>query len=79
MFGAVEGLLMFLCGSREYDELTLADMLATLAKVVTTLCRQGSKAQRATEAVGAYSYRRSTVQHPHHTAKTQYMLCCLDA
>lgn len=76
MFGAVEGLLMFLCGSREYDELTLADMLATLAKVVTTLCRQGSKAQRATEAVGAY--RRSAVQRPHHTAKTQYMLCCLD-
>lgn len=52
MFGAVEGLLLFLCGSGEYDELTLADMLSTLAKAITALCRQG-KNQRATETVGA--------------------------
>lgn len=53
MFGAVEGLLLFLCGSGEYDELTLADMLSTLAKSILALCRQGSKNQRATETVGA--------------------------
>lgn len=46
---------MFLCGSREYDELTLAEMLSTLAKVVTTLCRQGGKGQRATETVSKCS------------------------
>ncbi|CAN0448433.1 unnamed protein product, partial [Hapterophycus canaliculatus] len=49
VFGAVEGLLLFLCGSGEYDELTLADMLSTLAKVIVALCRQGNKNQRATE------------------------------
>lgn len=53
MFGAVEGLLLFLCGSGEYDELTLAEMLSTLAKVIVALCRQGNKNQRATETVGA--------------------------
>lgn len=63
MFGAVEGLLLFLCGSGEYDELTLADMLSSLAKAVVTLCRQGSKNQRATETAsvsvlyGAFSSR----------------------
>lgn len=46
----VEDLLLFLCGSREYDELTLCDILASLAKVITSLCRQGGKG-RATEAV----------------------------
>lgn len=51
VFGAVEGLLLFLCGSGEYDELTLADMLSTLAKSIVTLCRQGGKNQRATETV----------------------------
>lgn len=51
MFGAVEGLLLFLCGSGEYDELTLADMLSTLAKSIVALCRQGGKNQRATESV----------------------------
>lgn len=51
MFGAVEGLLLFLCGSGEFDELTLADMLSTLAKVIVALCRQGNKNQRATETV----------------------------
>lgn len=65
MFGAVEGLLIFLCGSREYDELTLAEMLSTLAKVITTLCRQGSKGQRATEAVGAHiAARRHVMLEP---------------
>lgn len=53
MFGAVEGLLLFLCGSGEYDELILADMLSTLAKSILALCRQGSKNQKATEQVGA--------------------------
>lgn len=51
VFGAVEGLLLFLCGSAEYDELTLADMLSTLAKSIVSLCRQGGKNQRATESV----------------------------
>lgn len=51
VFGAVEGLLLFLCGSGEYDELTLADMLSTLAKSIVSLCRQGGKNQRATESV----------------------------
>ncbi|CAN0426024.1 unnamed protein product [Pylaiella littoralis] len=51
VFGAVEGLLLFLCGSGEYDELTLADMLSMLAKSILALCRQGSKNQRATETV----------------------------
>eukprot|EP00903_Cladosiphon_okamuranus_P017675 g16276.t1 len=51
VFGAVEGLLLFLCGSGEYNELTLADMLSTLAKSIVSLCRQGSKNQRATESV----------------------------
>lgn len=46
---------MFLCGSGEYDELTLAEMLSTLAKIVTTLCRQGNKGQRVTETVSAIS------------------------
>ncbi|CAN0526664.1 unnamed protein product, partial [Ectocarpus sp. 12 AP-2014] len=49
VFGAVEDLLLFLCGSGECDELTLADMLSTLAKVIVALCRQGGKHQRATE------------------------------
>lgn len=53
MFGAVEGLLMFLCGSGEYDELTLAEILSTLAKVITALCRQGNKSQQVTQEVGA--------------------------
>lgn len=52
MFGAVEDLLLFLCGSGECDELTLADMLSTLAKAIVALCRQGGKHQRATETVG---------------------------
>lgn len=52
MFSLVDRLLMFLCGSREYDELTLCDMLKSLAKVITTLCRMGGKGQRATETVG---------------------------
>ena len=51
VFGAVEGLLLFLCGSGEYDELTLADMLSTLAKSIVSLCRQGGKNHRATESV----------------------------
>lgn len=63
MFAAVEGLLIFLCGSGEYDELTLAEMLSTLAKVVTTLCRQGNKAQRVTEAVGATDRVQYTAHH----------------
>eukprot|EP00904_Undaria_pinnatifida_P003079 jgi/Undpi1/12772/HiC_scaffold_6.g02440.m1 len=49
VFGAVEGLLMFLCGSGEYDELTLAEILSTLAKVITALCRQGNKSQQVTQ------------------------------
>lgn len=56
MFGAVEGLLLFLCGSGEYDELTLADMLSTLAKSIVSLCRQGGKNQKATESVRDVSY-----------------------
>ena len=52
MFGAVGDLLVFLCGCREYDELILADILAALAKIITTLCKQGNKGQTATEAVG---------------------------
>lgn len=51
MFGAVGGLLVFLCGSGEYDELTLADILGSLAKIITALCKQGNKGQKATEAV----------------------------
>lgn len=52
MFGAVDGLLMFLCGSREYDELTLCDMFSSLATVISNLCRQSGKGQRAaSEAV----------------------------
>lgn len=54
MFGAVEGLLLFLCGSGEYDELTLADMLSTLAKSIVSLCRHGGKKQRATESVSLH-------------------------
>ncbi|CAM9104713.1 unnamed protein product [Choristocarpus tenellus] len=48
VFGAVDGLLLFLCGSGEYDELTLSDMLGTLSTVVIALCREG-KALRAEE------------------------------
>lgn len=65
MFAAVEGLLMFLCGSGEYDELTLAEMLLTLAKVVTTLCKQGNKGQQVTEAVGAIGCVQSIAHHNH--------------
>ncbi len=61
MFGAVEGLLLFLCGSGEYDELTLADMLSSLAKAIVTLCRQGSKNQRATETASVYYCTSSLV------------------
>ncbi|CAM9508685.1 unnamed protein product [Ascophyllum nodosum] len=50
VFGAVGDLLVFLCGCREYDELILADILAALAKIITTLCKQGNKGQTATEA-----------------------------
>lgn len=56
---------MFLCGSGEYDELTLAQMLSTLAKVVTTLCKQGNKGQQITEAVGAIGHVQSIAHHNH--------------
>lgn len=48
---------MFLCGSREYDELTLCDALASLATVITTLCKQGGKGQWANEAVSLFLLR----------------------
>ncbi|CAN0290800.1 unnamed protein product [Ectocarpus sp. 6 AP-2014] len=61
VFGAVEDLLLFLCGSGECDELTLADMLATLAKVIVALCRQGGKHQRATETAFLSSNGTSSI------------------
>ncbi|CAM9845398.1 unnamed protein product [Discosporangium mesarthrocarpum] len=50
VFGAVEGLLLFLCGTGEYDELTLSDMLRTLSLVVVALCRE-AKASVSEEAL----------------------------
>lgn len=76
MFAAVEGLLIFLCGSGEYDELTLAEMLSTLAKVVTTLCRQGNKGQRVTEAVGAIDRVQYIAHHNRLQSHMGFLLSC---